>query len=302
MIYDLLIIGAGPAGMSAAIYAKRANLNVVLFEKMAPGGQMINTAEIENYVGLKKASGFEVAMQMFEHVQSLDVETMFEEIIDIIDHGKTKEVITQSGSFTTKAVLIATGTVPRTLGVENEQNFANQGISWCAICDGPLYKDKKLAVIGGGNSAVEEASFLASIATHVTIIQNLDHLTADKKAQDILKKASNVEYRFNAQVLKFQGTDNLESIVIKNDQGKEETILVEGVFEYVGLTPITTFAKNLNITNKAGYILANEKMETACKGIYAAGDCTEKQIRQIVTAAADGAIAVQNVLKYLEAL
>lgn len=215
MIYDLLIIGAGPAGMSAAIYAKRANLNVVLFEKMAPGGQMINTAEIENYVGLKKASGFEVAMQMFEHVQSLDVETMFEEIIDIIDHGKTKEVITQSGSFTTKAVLIATGTVPRTLGVENEQNFANQGISWCAICDGPLYKDKKLAVIGGGNSAVEEASFLASIATHVTIIQNLDHLTADKKAQDILKKASNVDYRFNAQVLRFQGTDNLESIVIK---------------------------------------------------------------------------------------
>src|SRR5690606_2168948 len=181
-IYDLIIIGAGPAGMTASIYAKRANLDVLLMEKSAPGGQMISTAEIENYTGAGKVSGVDLAMKMFEHVQSLGVETMFEEVVKVYDLGSVKEVVTPSQTLQTKAVLITAGANPRTLGVKGEDDYAYRGISWCAICDGPLYKDKRVLVVGGGNSAVEESLFLSNIASHITIVQNLDRLTADPKA------------------------------------------------------------------------------------------------------------------------
>ncbi len=298
-MYDILIIGAGPAGMTAGIYAKRANLKVAIIEKMAPGGQLINTSEIENYPGYTKMSGTELALKMFEHTREIGVETIFDEVTQIIDLGKTKKVITESQTLETKTILIATGTNPRMLNVTNEDKFASNGISWCAICDGPLYKDKKVAVIGGGNSAVEEASYLSTLAKEVTIIQNLEHLTADKKAQDILKKAKNVNYLFNAEVIEFGGEDKLESILVKTLNQLIE-LKVDGVFEYIGLIPVTKMFENLNITNQQGYILTNEKMETNQPGIYAAGDVNQKQIRQVVTATSDGAIAVQNIIKYLE--
>ena len=298
-MYDILIIGAGPAGMTAGIYAKRANLKVAIIEKMAPGGQLINTSEIENYPGYTKMSGTELALKMFEHTREIGVETIFDEVTQIIDLGKTKKVITESQTLETKTILIATGTNPRMLNVTNEDKFASNGISWCAICDGPLYKDKKVAVIGGGNSAVEEASYLSTLAKEVTIIQNLEHLTADKKAQDILKKAKNVNYLFNAEVIEFGGEDKLESILVKTLNQLIEP-KVDGVFEYIGLIPVTKMLENLNITNQQGYILTNEKMETNQPGIYAAGDVNQKQIRQVVTATSDGAIAVQNIIKYLE--
>lgn len=300
-VYDLIIIGSGPAGMTAAIYAKRANLDVLLMEKSAPGGQMISTAEIENYTGAGKTTGVELAMKMFEHVQSLGVETKFEEVTLVNDLGHIKEVLTPSETLQTKAVLITTGANPRTLGVKGEENFASRGISWCAICDGPLYKDKKVLVVGGGNSAVEETLFLSNIASHITIVQNLDHLTADQKAVSLLMKSPNVDVIFNAKVLGFNGDEELKSVDIETKDGVK-TIDADGVFEYIGLSPVSGFVSHLGITNDAGYILVDQTMETKVKGIFSAGDVNQKQIRQVVTATSDGAIAVQNIIKYLESL
>ncbi len=301
MLYDVLIIGTGPAGITAGIYAKRANLKVAMFEKDTPGGQLSKYNEIENYTGAKKVAGYELATMMIDHAYELDIEVIYDEVTKVELEGNIKKVITPNGTYETKAVIIASGNVPRRLGVENEDKLAMNGISWCAICDGPLYKDRKLVVIGGGNSAVEEAAYLATLATHVTIVQNLDFLTADPKAQDILKKMTNVDYRFGSVVDKFEMDDKgLTGVTIKNTKGEKETISAEGVFEYVGLIPVTTFVKDLGITNQWGYVIANEKMETAVPGIYAAGDVIVKQIRQVITAAADGAIAAQNALKYIE--
>jgi thioredoxin reductase (NADPH) len=301
MLYDVLIIGTGPAGITAGIYAKRANLKVAMFEKDTPGGQLSKYNEIENYTGAKKVAGYELATMMIDHAYDLDIEVIYDEVTKVELDGNIKKVITPNGTYETKTVIVASGNVPRRLGVENEDALAMNGISWCAICDGPLYKERKLVVIGGGNSAVEEAAYLATLATHVTIVQNLDFLTADPKAQDILRSMPNVDYRFGSVVTKFEMENNtLTGVTIKNTKGDIETIAAEGVFEYVGLIPVTTFIKDLGITNQWGYVIANEKMETAVPGIYAAGDVIVKQIRQVITAAADGAIAAQNALKYIE--
>jgi len=300
-MYDVLIIGSGPAGITAGIYAKRANLKVAMFEKDTPGGQLSKYNEIENYTGYKKMAGYELATAMIDHAYDIGVEVIYDEVVKVELDGKVKKVITPSETYETKVVIIATGNVPRRLGVENEDELAMNGISWCAICDGPLYKDRKVIVIGGGNSAVEEASYLATLATHVTVVQNLDTLTADPKAQDILLKMKNVDIYYGSVVKKFLKDDKgLTGAIISDKEGKETTIYADGVFEYVGLIPVTDFVKNLGITNKYGYIEANEKMETAVPGVFGAGDVIVKQIRQVVTATADGAIAVQNALRYLE--
>jgi thioredoxin reductase (NADPH) len=303
MIYDLLIVGAGPAGITAGIYAKRANLNVAMFERSAPGGQLVNYNEIENYTGFKKMAGYELATAMIDHAYDIGVEVIYEDVIKVEDYGKIKKVITPEQTYETKTVVIATGNVPRRLGVENEDQLASNGISWCAICDGPLYKGQKIVVVGGGNSAVEEASYLTTLASHVTIVQNLAHLTADQKAIDILKKATNVDYRFSSVVTKFLKDDKgLTGVVIKNDKGEEETIEATGAFEYVGMIPVTDMVKELGITTDYGYIECNDKMETKVPGVFGAGDVIVKYIRQVVTATNDGAIAAQSVLKYLETL
>jgi len=301
MLYDVLIIGTGPAGITAGIYAKRANLKVAMFEKDTPGGQLSKYNEIENYTGAKKVAGYELATMMIDHAYELGIEVIYDEVLSVELDGNTKVLKTPSATYQAKAVIVATGNVPRRLGVENEDALAMNGISWCAICDGPLYKDRKVIVIGGGNSAVEEAAYLATLATHVTVVQNLDDLTADPKAQDILRAMRNVDFRYGSVVKKFlMDEKGLTGAIITNKKGEEEEILADGVFEYVGLIPVTTFVKNLGITNKYGFIEANEKMETKIPGIYAAGDVIVKQIRQVITAAADGAIATQNLLRYLE--
>ncbi|MFA5474076.1 MAG: FAD-dependent oxidoreductase [Acholeplasmataceae bacterium] len=301
MLYDVLIVGAGPAGITAAIYAKRANLKVAMFENNTPGGQLVNTDEIENYTGAKKLHGYELATMMIDHAYQLDVEVIYEDVTEVKVEGNLKKVITPSQTYESKSVIIASGSVPRRLGVENEDELAMKGISWCAICDGPLYKDKKVVVVGGGNSAVEESSYLATLATHVTIVQNLPHLTADQKAQDILLRHENVDVKYSSTVKKFlKDGEELAGVLIESKDGKEETIYADGVFEYVGLIPVSDMVKDLGITNDFGYIVANEKMETSIPGIYAAGDVIVKQIRQVVTATADGAIAAQNALKYIE--
>ncbi len=302
MLYDILIIGTGPAGITAGIYAKRANLKVAMFEKDTPGGQLSKYNEIENYTGAKKVAGYELATMMIDHAYDLGVEVIYDEVTKVVNNDKIKKVITPNAVYETKAVIVATGNIPRRLGVENEDALAMNGISWCAICDGPLYRDRKVVVIGGGNSAVEEATYLSTLATHVTVVQNLEDLTADEKAQEIIRKQKNVDYRYNSVVRKFLMDDKgLTGVIIKNTKDEEETIMCDGVFEYVGLIPVTDMIKELGVTNKYGYIETNEKMETKVPGIYAAGDVIVKQIRQVVTATADGAIAVQNCLRYLEA-
>lgn len=303
-MYDILIIGAGPAGMTAGIYAKRANLKVAMFEKYIPGGQIVNTNEIENYTGFPKMRGFELATNMLKHTEEIGVELIYDEVIEIKDLGKTKQIITPDAVYETKVVIIATGTVPRKLEVENEEQLSSNGISWCAICDGPMYKDKDIIVIGGGNSAVEEAAYLATLGRNVVVIQDMPHLTADEKAQDILRSRENVTFRFSSKVTKFLVDDKgkMQGVKIVDKEGNEEEIYGDGAFEYIGLIPVTKFASSLGISNKFGYIEANEKMETKIPGIYSAGDVNVKQIRQVVTATADGAIAVQNALKYLDDL
>jgi thioredoxin reductase (NADPH) len=301
MLYDVLIVGAGPAGITAAIYAQRANLKVAMFEKDTPGGQLSKYNEIENYTGAKKVAGYELATMMIDHAYELGVEVIYDDVTKVELDGNVKKLITPNQTYEAKAVIIATGNVPRRLGVENEDELAMNGISWCAICDGPLYKGRKVVVVGGGNSAVEEASYLATLATHVTVVQNLADLTADPKAQDILRSMKNVDIKYSTVVSKFLKDDKgLTGVVIKSADGKEETVEADGVFEYVGLTPVTDMVKDLGITNKYGYIEADEKMQTKVPGVYAAGDVIVKQIRQVVTATADGAIAVQNLLRYLE--
>lgn|SRR5690554_10972 len=302
-MYDVLIIGAGPAGMTAGIYAKRANLKVAMFEKYVPGGQIVNTAEIENYTGFERTSGYQLATAMLNHSESIGVELLYEEVLKIEDLGKTKRVTTNMNVYDTKVVIVASGTVPRRLGVPGEDQLASKGISWCAICDGPMYKDRDVLVIGGGNSGVEEASYLATLATNVTVIQDLPKLTADQKAQDILKSKENVSYHLGSRVLEFLSDDkgNMRGALIEKD-GEKVEVLADGVFEYVGLIPVTSFLEGLGITNEHGYVIANEKMETSVPGIYSAGDVNVKQIRQVVTATSDGAVATQNALKYLEEL
>lgn len=301
MLYDILIIGAGPAGMTAGIYAKRANLKIAMFEKYVPGGQIVNTNEIENYTGYQKMSGFELATNMLNHTESLGVPLIYEEVLRVENHGRIKKVVTTNTTYETKVVIIASGTVPRRLGIENEDMLASRGISWCAICDGPFYKGKDVVVIGGGNSGVDEASYLATLANKVTVIQDLDRLTADKSSQELLLAKDNVEIILNAKVNKFLINENggLKGISITTKEGTAE-VLADGVFEYVGLVPITSFLEGLGVTDKQGYVNVNEFMETKVPGIYSAGDVNQKQIRQVVTATADGAIAVQNALRYLD--
>ena len=238
---------------------------------------------------------------MFNHGLSLGVEYIFDTVVSIND-GHVKEVILSNQTLKTKVVIIATGAEPRRLGLPNEDRLASRGISWCAICDGPIYKGKDVIVIGGGNSAVEEGSYLATLANSVVVVQNLAHFTADKKAIEVLEKHQNVKTHFNSIVTEFLVNEDgsLKGVKIRTNNEEEQTILADGVFEYVGLKPTTEGFEHLGILGENKCIITNEKMETNKPGIYAVGDVRDKQIRQVVTATSDGAIAVQNALKYIE--
>lgn len=301
---DVIIIGAGPAGMTAAIYAARANMKVVLLEKLAPGGQIINTHEIQNYTGLGTIEGAELAYKMFEHTQELQVEFDYGTVKEIQVDGAIKRVVCEEDNkvFEAKAIIIATGTVPRRLNVPGEENFAGSNISWCAICDGAYYRDKDVVVIGGGNSAVEEAIYLASLATSVKVVTMFD-LTADPVSCDKLRSLDNVTIYPYHNVEAFLGEGKLESVHIKSTQtGEEAVINCDGVFEYIGLKPSTEAFENAGVLDDYGYVVVNAQMETAIPGVYGAGDVVTKQLRQVVTACSDGAIAAQAVSKYIEKL
>ena len=302
--YDVVIVGAGPGGMTAAIYTQRANLKTLMLEKAAPGGKMMTTYEVENYTGLGSVSGFEISEKMFNHTQELGVEYKYGDVTKIVDKGAVKEIETASGEvYTAKAVIIGTGTVPRSTNAPGESRLSGRGVSWCAICDGAFFKDKDSIVVGGGNSAIEEAVYLTKMVKHITVVNFVDSLQADAKAIDQANDTGKIDYKLGYEVVSFNGEKELESVTIRNLKTKEEENMeVEGAFVFIGQLPATDFAKDLGVTDKWGYIKVNERMETDVPGVYGIGDVIQKELRQIVTAAADGSIAAVNVSKYIETL
>lgn len=300
-MYDLVVVGCGPAGMTAAIYGKRANLNVLLLDKLAPGGQIVNTYEIENYPSAGRISGADLAIKMFEHTQLLDIPMEYATVYEICNEGSLKRIrCTEQTEFLTKAVILATGTKPRMLHVANEELFLGNGISYCAICDGAQYQGRDVIVIGGGNSAVEEAVYLAGFANQVTVV-TLYALTADAASCDQLRRMKNVKILEYFDIQAFLPGDSFTGMTIQSTQtGEVRTILADGAFEYIGLEPLTQNFAELGVLNKQGYVQVNEKMETTVPGIFAAGDVTEKTLRQVVTACNDGAIAAQSAANFIK--
>ena len=250
--YDVIIIGAGPAGMTAAIYAARADMNVLMLDKLAPGGQIINTNEIQNYTGVGTVNGAELAYQMFEHTQQFDTITFdYATVKEVKDNGAEKVVVCEEDGkeFTAKAVILATGTQPRCLGIPGEDKFRGNGVSWCAICDGAQYRDRDVVVIGGGNSAVEESIFLAGMVNSLTIVTMFD-LTADPIACDKLRAMENVTIYPYQDILEIVGDTKVEGVHFKSTQnGEENTVKCDGVFEYIGLTPTTDCFKAVSYTH-----------------------------------------------------
>ena len=300
-MYDTVIIGAGPAGMTAALYAARSNLKVALLERGIPGGQMNNTADIENYPGYANISGPELAEKMFEPLENLGVEHLFGLVEKIEDRGDFKEIITEDESFETKTVIIASGANHRHLGVPGEEDYNSRGVSYCAVCDGAFFRDEDLLVVGGGDSAVEEAIFLTRFAKSVTIVHRRDELRAQKVLQDRAFTNEKIRFVWDSVVESIHGDERkVTGVTFKNVKtGEVSQAEFGGIFIYVGLDPVSEFAADLGITDEAGWILTDHQMKTSVAGIYAVGDVRQKDLRQITTAVGDGAIASQEAYKYL---
>ncbi|MBF1697798.1 thioredoxin-disulfide reductase [Streptococcus sanguinis] len=300
-MYDTIIIGAGPAGMTAALYAARSNLKVALLERGIPGGQMNNTADIENYPGYANISGPELAEKMFEPLENLGVEHLFGLVEKIEDRGDFKEIITEDERFEAKTVIVASGANHRHLGVPGEEDYNSRGVSYCAVCDGAFFRNEDLLVVGGGDSAVEEAIFLTRFAKSVTIVHRRDELRAQKVLQDRAFANEKIRFVWDSVVESIHGDERkVTGVTFKNVKtGETSQADFGGIFIYVGLDPVSEFAADLGITDEAGWILTDHQMKTSVAGIYAVGDVRQKDLRQITTAVGDGAIASQEAYKYL---
>ncbi|HBI72752.1 MAG TPA: thioredoxin-disulfide reductase [Lachnospiraceae bacterium] len=302
MTYDVIIIGSGPAGLAAAIYAKRSELTMLVIEKAAiSGGQIINTYEVDNYPGFMGISGFDLSMKFREHADKLGTEFVTGEVKEFRLDGDTKVITLDDGTiYRAKAVIIATGGVPRHLHVEGEEKLSGMGVSYCATCDGAFFKNKTVAVAGGGDVAVEDAIFLARICKKVYVVHRRDQFRAKKSLATKLLSMENVTVLWDSVVEKINGKEAAESISIKNVKtGERSTLEVSGVFIAVGYIPNSEIFRNVVATDDRGYIIAGENSETNVPGIFAAGDVRTKGLRQIITAASDGAVAVTAVEKYL---
>lgn len=299
-MFDIIIVGGGPAGLVAALYACRANKKVLIIEKGSFGGQITFSPKVENIPGFAAVTGNEFAEKLVEQVLAQDAEVECAEVLEIKD-GDIKTVVTDSGEFTAKSVIIATGAKHRLLRLENEENLIGEGISFCAVCDGAFYENKTVAVIGGGNSALQEAILLSELAQKVYVVQNLEVLTGEKKLSDKLSKKANVEIILSSTVEKILGDTELEGIEIKNSvSGKVETLKLDGMFVAIGLVPQNEIFKDLVKLDERGYIIADEFCKTSADGIFVAGDCRTKTIRQVITAAGDGAVAALAACDYAD--
>ena len=300
--YDVIIIGSGPAGLTAAIYATRANLTTAIIEGDTPGGKLTKTYEIENYPGFERISGVDLAMQMMEHGQKFGAVMEFSPVTEIDDEGEFKLVHLGDGRvLTTRAVIVATGTNERQLDLPRAKEFTGRGISYCAVCDGAFYRNKEVVVIGGGNSALEESLYLTQLVEKVNIIIRRDVFRADATVVDKVRNNPKINIITKSLPQELVIEDNaIKGLVIKNvETGELSTVDCAGIFPYMGADPATGFLKNLNILDERGYIVVNKDMETAVPGIYGAGDVTVKNLRQVVTSTNDGAIAANACVKYL---
>ena len=298
-MYDIIIVGAGPSGLTAAIYARRNNKNVLVLEANTYGGQIINTLSIENYPVNPGISGFDFATKLYNQVKSLGAEIKFERVTGIKNNKEYKEVITTKNTYKCKSIILATGSENRSLGVDKEKELIGKGISYCATCDGAFYKGKVVAVVGGGNTALEDAEYLSNLASKVYLIHRRDTFRADESTVNELKSKENVEFILNSNVIKLNGEDKLESITVKNNNGEEKDLEVSGLFVAVGRNPQNeNFKEIINVDNN-GYIIAGENCHTNIDGIFASGDNRTKELRQLVTACSDGAIAASEAIKYV---
>lgn len=301
MIYDTLVIGSGPGGMTAALYAGRSNLKVGLIEQGAPGGQMNNTSDIENYPGFETISGPDLSMKMYEPLEKFGVENIYGIVENIEDHGDFKRVLTADEHYDAKTIIVATGAKDRLVGVPGEQEYNSRGVSYCAVCDGAFFRDQDLLVIGGGDSAVEEGIYLTQFAKKVTIVHRRDQLRAQKILQDRAFVNDKIDFIWDSVVEEIKGDDvKVRSVAIKNVKtGQVTDHDFGGIFVYVGLDPVSSMVKDLGITDEAGWVITDDKMKTSRPGIFAIGDIRQKDLRQIATAVGDGAIAGQEVYNYI---
>ncbi len=300
-MYDVIIIGGGPAGLTAGIYLKRAGKTALLVEAEAFGGQIITSPEVENYPGIAKVSGYELAMKLFEQATDLGLETESDKIIGISEENDGFTVKGESGDYRAKSVIIATGAKARKLGLENEDRLTGSGVSYCAVCDGAFFRDRVVAVNGGGNTAFEDAIFLSAYCKKVYLIHRRREFRAEENLVSVLRAKPNVEFVLDSTVTSLVGQDKLEAVVLrdKNTDGTS-TLPLDGLFVSVGRTPDTGYLKGFVGLDEGGYIVAGEDCKTDRKGVFVAGDCRRKLFRQLTTAASDGTVAALNACAYLE--
>ena len=300
-IYDMIIVGGGPGGYTAALYAARAGLDVMLIERLSAGGQMNLTGQIDNYPGFPEGvDGFQLSYNMQQQAERFGAKTKYAEVLKLELEGELKSVQTNEGIYKAKTVVISTGANPRQLGVERENEMIGRGVGYCAHCDGMFYRGKSVVVVGGGNSAVAEALYLSRIAKEVILVHRRDTLRATQIYHKPLQEASNIRFVWNSEVVELLGADVLSGVKVKNlKNGEVEQLDVQGLFVSIGRKPATDLVKEQLTLDDAGYIMAGEKTETNLPGVYAVGDVRVKELRQIVTAVADGAMAAHMAEQYL---
>ena len=296
-MYDIIIVGAGPAGLTAALYALRANKKVLILESKSYGGQIINAAKIENYPGIAEVSGFDYATTLYNQVKNLGAEFKFETVIRI---EEDKSVITKANTYQAKAIVLATGSENRKLNLPNEDKFIGRGVSYCATCDGNFYRNKTVAVVGGGNTALEDAIYLSNLVEKLYLIHRRDEFRGEEKLVDELKTKENVEIIFNSNVVSLNGDKKLDSIVVEDNSGNKKELNVDGLFIAIGREPKNSVFANIIDLDENGYIKYTGDVHTNVSGIYVAGDAKVKELRQLTTAVSDGAIAATTAIREMK--
>ncbi len=299
-MYDIIIIGAGPAGLTAAIYARRAGKSCLIMERSAFGGQIALSPKLENYPGFVEISGAEFSDRLVEQALGLGAEVELDEVTAVNDHGAHKTVTTTSGEFEAKAVIIAAGAKHRHLGLEREEELTGMGVGYCAVCDGAFYKGQTVAVYGGGNTALQDAVMLSEICAKVYLIHRRDTLRGEKHLEEKLRAKDNVEFVLNSQISELLGGEELEGLLLRHNDGTEREISVNGLFIAIGYAPDNVPYAGVAALDEGGYISAGEDCRTASPGVFVAGDCRSKTIRQVTTAVGDGAVAALAACEYLD--
>lgn len=299
-VYDVIIVGAGPGGMTAALYASRAGFKTLMIEKELPGGQMNNTALVENFIGFPSITGSQLSRKMYEHATAFGAEdvTALVQTIEKLPN-ELFLVKTDGGDYHTRTVIVATGTQNRMLEVPGETDFAGMGVSYCAICDGPFFRDQRVAVVGGGDSALEEASYLANIASEVHLLHRRDTFRAKPYLQEEVKQNAKITIHYNTSITEIMGSHEVEEVTLQEGSLKRG-LSVEGVFIYAGQIPQTSFLQPLGILDEQGYVKVDERYETTVSGLFAVGDILPKAIRQIANAVGEGAVAAQSITAYVK--